>query len=116
MIKLDIHVPSILAGVNVHHGRAHTDFGVSSVLKGSLDKLPIYAAIGVPEIWRYDGHAVMLVIFQEGAYVERGESVAFPKLTRQVLSRFMEQSKQQERTAWLRSVRAWAHQLSVSEA
>ena len=24
---LDMHVPSILAGVNVHHGRAHTDFG-----------------------------------------------------------------------------------------
>src|SRR6266487_482863 len=24
---LDIRVPSILAGVNVHHGRAHTDFG-----------------------------------------------------------------------------------------
>ena len=24
---LDIHVPSILAGVNVHQGRAHTDFG-----------------------------------------------------------------------------------------
>ena len=33
---LDIHVPSILAGVNVHHGRAHTDFGVSSVLKGMI--------------------------------------------------------------------------------
>jgi len=24
---LDIHVPSILAGINVHQGRAHTDFG-----------------------------------------------------------------------------------------
>jgi hypothetical protein len=44
------------------------------------------------------------------------DSVAFPRLTRQVLSRFMEESKQQEHTAWLRSVRAWARQLSVSEA
>jgi hypothetical protein len=34
----------------------------------------------------------------------------------QVLSCFMEESKQQERTARLRSVRAWARQLSVSEA
>lgn len=24
---LDMHVPSILAGINVHQGRAHTDFG-----------------------------------------------------------------------------------------
>jgi Uma2 family endonuclease len=107
------------------HGKDEIDLAVDpppdlvikiDVTHPSLDKLPIYAAIGVPEIWRYDGHAVMLVIFQEGAYVERGESVAFPKLTRQVLSRFMEESKQQERTAWLRSVRAWAHQLSISEA
>jgi Uma2 family endonuclease len=107
------------------HGKDETDLVVDpppdlvieiDITPPSLDKLPIYAAIGVPEIWRYDGHAVMLVIFQEGAYVERGESVAFPRLTRQVLSRFMEESKQQERTAWLRSVRAWAHQLSVSEA
>jgi len=72
----------------------------------SLDKLPIDAAIGVPEIWRYD----------EGAYVAREESVAFLRLTRQVLSRFMEESKQQERTVWLRNMRAWARQLSVSEA
>ena len=82
----------------------------------SLDKLPIYAAIGVPEIWRYDGHTVTVVILQERVYVAREESVAFPRLTRQVLSRFMEESKQQERTAWLRSVRAWARQLSASEA
>jgi hypothetical protein len=82
----------------------------------SLDKLPIYAAIGVPEIWRYDGHAVTLVILHEGAYVAREERVAFPRLTREVLSRFMEESKQQERTVWLRSVRAWARQLSVREA
>jgi hypothetical protein len=86
------------------------------ITRPSLNKLPICAAIGVPEIWRYDGHTVTPVILQEGAYVAREESVAFPRLTRQVLSRFMEESKQQERTAWLRSVRAWARQLSVGEA
>ena len=93
------------------------DLGIEiDIMHPSLDKLPIYAAIGVPEIWHYDGHIVTLAILQEGAYVAREESVVFPRLTRQVLSRFMEESKQQERTAWLRSVRAWAHQLSVSEA
>jgi Uma2 family endonuclease len=107
------------------HGKDEIDLAIDpppdlvieiDITHPSLDKLPIYAAIGVPELWRYDGHAVMMVILQEGAYVEREESVAFPRLTRQVLSRFMEESKQQEHTAWLRSVRAWARQLSVSEA
>ena len=107
------------------HGKDEIDLAVDpppdlvieiDITHPSLDKLPIYAAIGVPEIWRYDGHAVTVVVLQEGVYVAHEESVAFPRLTREVLSRFMEESKQQERTAWLRSVRAWASQLSVSEA
>lgn len=53
---------------------------------------------------------------QGGAYVAREESVVFPRLTREVLSHFMEESKQQERTSWLRSIRAWVRQLSGSEA
>ena len=81
----------------------------------SLDKLPIYAAVGVPEVWCYDGHAVTIGSLQDGAYVAREASVAFPRLTREVLSRFMEESKQQERTAWLRSLRAWVRQLSIGE-
>jgi Uma2 family endonuclease len=105
------------------HGKDEIDLAVDpppdlviviDITHPSLDKLPIYAAIGVPEIWRYDGHAVTLVILQDGAYVAREESIAFPRLTREVLSRFMAESKQQERTAWLRSVRAWVHQMSVS--
>src|SRR5438132_2187362 len=107
------------------HGKDEIDLAVDpppdlvieiDITHPSLDKLPIYAAIGVPEIWRYDGHIVTLALLQEGTYVAREESMAFPRLTRQVLSRFMEESKQQERTAWLRSVRAWVRQLSVSEA
>lgn len=45
------------------------------------------------EIWRYDGHAVTLVILQDGVYVAREESIAFPKMTLEVLSRFMAESK-----------------------
>jgi len=76
------------------HGKDEIDLAVDpppdlvieiDITHPSLDKLPIYAAIGVPEIWRYDGHTVTLVILQEGAYIAREESVAFPRLTRQVL-------------------------------
>ncbi|MGH8006933.1 MAG: Uma2 family endonuclease, partial [Candidatus Binatia bacterium] len=31
------------------------------ITSSSLKKSPIYAAIGVPEIWRYDGHAVTIL-------------------------------------------------------
>jgi Uma2 family endonuclease len=32
---------------------------------GSLDKLPIYAAIGVPELWRYDGNKLEVFVLQK---------------------------------------------------
>ncbi|MDQ3259085.1 MAG: Uma2 family endonuclease [Acidobacteriota bacterium] len=74
----------------------------------SLDKLPIFAAVGVPEVWRCDGAQVVILKLASGSYVEATESVALPRVTSDVLTRFMQASEQQKRTAWLRDVRAWA--------
>ncbi len=44
-------------------------------------KPPIYAALGVPEIWRYDGQAVaFLARAPDGRYVVTDRSLAFPDL------------------------------------
>ncbi len=44
-------------------------------------KQPIYAALGVPEIWRYDGRAVTyLVRAADGQYAAVDRSLAFPLL------------------------------------
>ena len=46
-----------------------------------IAKPPIYAAMGVPEIWRYDGRAVAYLIRQpDGSYVTTERSAAFPDL------------------------------------
>ena len=74
----------------------------------SLEKLPIYAQLGVPEVWRYDGHSVTILRLAGEAYVAAAESAALPPLTGEVLSRFVAASKTQPRTAWLRALRAWA--------
>ncbi len=75
----------------------------------SLDKFPLYASIGVPEIWRDDGETVQVFALQgEAGYVERGESLAFPGLTGVILSGFAETARTLKRTAWLRSLREWA--------
>jgi Uma2 family endonuclease len=73
----------------------------------SLDKFPIYAHVGVPEIWRYDGTALRIFHLEYAAYVDREASAALPSLTRRMLSQFLEDSKSLKRTAWLRRVRAW---------
>ena len=81
---------------------------VIDITHPSLDKLPIFAAVGVPEVWRCDGSQVVILELTSGNYVEATESVALPRVTSEVLTRFMQASEQQKRTIWLRDVRAWA--------
>lgn len=76
----------------------------------SLDKSPIFAAIGIAEIWRYDGNSMTLSILENGTYVERLESRALPPVMGDVLRQFLESSQQLKRTAWLRQVRGWIRQ------
>jgi len=73
----------------------------------SLDKLPIYARLGVPEVWRYDENGVTILRLAGEAYVAAAESAALPPLTGAVLSRFVAESKRLPRTAWLRALRTW---------
>lgn len=76
----------------------------------SLNKLPIYAAVGVPEIWRYDGQHLTIFILKDKTYHQQEESLAFSHLTRHVLSQFIAESKTLERLDWLRRVQEWARQ------
>jgi Uma2 family endonuclease len=74
----------------------------------SLDKFPLYAAAGVPEVWHYDGRALKILRLEGSGYVETRESAAFTRLTDEVLTRFIEESGTMSRLDWLRRVRAWA--------
>ena len=76
----------------------------------SLDKLPIYAALGVPEVWRYDGQRLEMRVLEGDGYVARMESKALPGVARDDVARLVEESKATRRIAWLASVRAWARQ------
>lgn len=73
----------------------------------SLDKFPIYAHVGVPEIWRYDGTALRIFHLENAVYIEREESAVLPVLTSHALSQFVVDSTALKRTAWLRRVRHW---------
>jgi Uma2 family endonuclease len=77
----------------------------------SLDKLPIYAAVGVPEVWRYDGEAVTIYTLGQEIYSLSEVSRVLSGVTSRDLSRFIEESKQLKRPIWLRQVREWAQQL-----
>jgi len=79
----------------------------------SIKKLPIFAQMGVPEVWRYDGKRWSILALEgSGEFVERSESRALPGVTAEVIERFIDESFRVRRPDWLRGVRDWARQLS----
>jgi Uma2 family endonuclease len=71
----------------------------------SLDKFPIYAALGVPEIWRYDGKNAHFYQLVGESYKTMRNSVAFPILTAEDFTRCLGQSKVEGQTATLKAFR-----------
>ena len=63
------------------------------VTNESLSKFPIYAALGVPEIWRYDGSRFDMYELQQSEYVPCSTSRSFPELTAPIVFECLELSK-----------------------
>jgi Uma2 family endonuclease len=74
----------------------------------SLDKFPIFAQVGVPEIWRFDGSRLAIYGLGGGGYQERETSIAFPAVTAADLTAFIKGSETIARPEWVRKVRYWA--------
>ena len=74
----------------------------------SLDKLPIYAGLRVPEVWRYDGEQVIFYGLSGRHYQETKESRAFPFLSDLQATELLESGLREDQAAWLRQVYRWA--------
>jgi Uma2 family endonuclease len=73
----------------------------------AVSKLPIYALLGVSEIWLTDGQGVRILRLAAGEYKSREQSEVLPLLSEPVLSDFLERSKTMTTLAWRKMVRHW---------
>ena len=71
----------------------------------SLDKLPIYAALGVREIWRYDGVTTRFYILTGETYEVVQNSLAFPTITPNVITQHLELRKTDGHAAAVKAIR-----------
>ncbi|MFL6214780.1 MAG: Uma2 family endonuclease [Blastocatellia bacterium] len=78
------------------------------ITSDSIDKLPIYAALGIPEVWRYIGNRLVMLTLAGNNYAEAEQSIALPGLTGQVIVRFIEALSTMERAEWVERIREWA--------
>jgi Uma2 family endonuclease len=73
----------------------------------SVNRLAIYEALGVPEVWRYDGKKLTIYYLENQKYEMRNDSPAFPKILVTELVRFLELRKTMGETSLIRSFREW---------
>jgi Uma2 family endonuclease len=80
----------------------------ADLTSSSLDKLPIYARLGIAEVWRYAGGSPLILVLSGEGYERMAHSRALPPLTSEDLAHFVEEGLKKERPEWVRDVRCWA--------
>jgi Uma2 family endonuclease len=76
----------------------------------SVEREPIYAALGVPEIWRWDGTKLECLGLSAGVYRLRARSLVFPFLAPADLTRFIRMRTRTGETALIRKFRRWVRE------
>lgn len=95
-IRIDLNSdppPDIVVETDIHHD--------------SLSKLPIYAALGVPEVWRFDGKALTIHRLDDGQYAEAVRSEQLPILSGEILTRFLARAQSEDQDEALRAFEDW---------
>jgi len=76
----------------------------------SLERLPIYARLGVPEVWRYDQKQLRIYQLVDGSYLETETSLAFSAFPVKSLPEFVRQNLVSGRRALRHAFRLWVRQ------
>lgn len=77
------------------------------ISSSSINRLNIYADLGVPEVWRYDGQSLMIYRLENQQYQSCSHSAAFPLLAATDVERFLELKKTTKENALIRLFRGW---------
>jgi Uma2 family endonuclease len=77
------------------------------ITASSLDRQGIYAALGVPEVWRFNGESLRAYrLNKDGHYTESDSSLNFPWLAMKEVVRFLLDDPGDDST-WARAFRFW---------
>jgi Uma2 family endonuclease len=78
------------------------------ITRSALDRLGIYGALRVPEIWRFNGrHLKVLLLQDDGSYRQSASSAAFPDVPMAQIERFGTMEGLRDENEWARNFREW---------
>ncbi|MEZ2235561.1 Uma2 family endonuclease [Microcoleus sp.] len=77
----------------------------------SQTSLNCYEALGVPELWRYDGEVLKIYRLEEGKYTESSSNQNFPDFPIiDLIPQYVDRSKTEGRSPTIRAFRAWVRE------
>lgn len=77
------------------------------ITSSSMNKLAIYSALRVPELWLYNGRVLKFYHLVETEYIERDFSIAFPFVSVAEMAGFFTRTQTMGEMALLKSFRTW---------
>ncbi|HEX3152026.1 MAG TPA: Uma2 family endonuclease [Gemmataceae bacterium] len=92
------------------------DLAIEVEVTYSIEKrMRVYAGLGVPEVWRFDGQTLIVNhLVANGEYIVADESKVFPFLPVQELTRFVNMYEQLGETAVASAFRDWVIQQAAA--
>ncbi len=70
-----------------------------------------YEALGVGELWRFNGTKLEINVLQDGVYIQCDESPHFPGLSlTKIIPEYLERSKVEGRNKTMKAFRAWVRE------
>ncbi|MBD0312516.1 MAG: Uma2 family endonuclease [Microcoleus sp. T3-bin5] len=67
-----------------------------------------YEALGVPELWRYNGRNLQISVLQHGKYIQSDRSLQFPNFPiTELIPQYLHQSKSAGRNVAMKAFRSW---------
>jgi Uma2 family endonuclease len=81
------------------------------ITRSALDRIGVYSALRVPEVWRFDGRTLRVLLRQDdGSYRESPVSAAFPGVPMDEISRFAAAEGIRDENAYLDRFSAWVNE------
>lgn len=78
-------------------------------------RLPIYALLAVPEVWRYDGYSLEFLALDNGAYQPIAKSLSFPDLPAAIIVEYVQKRLTLGESGTLREFRKWVRENIVRD-
>ncbi len=84
------------------------------ITRSSLDRLGIYAALGIAEVWRFDGKNLQVLLLGSGGYAGGESSPTFPAVPIPELVKFLDLGLREDDVAMVEALESWLGQLAKS--